>query len=290
MECYCPMCDMVLADEVCSGCGNKTYMVTDPDNSGNLRPGTVLEGRWRIDSLIGAGGMGAVYKASRVSTNAEVAVKVIQGQHASNINVIRYFQREIHAASSLSHPHTVRVFDFGQTERGEFFLVMELLKGKSLAEVIRGTGRVDSGRIARIASGIAQSLFEAHSKGLIHRDLKPENVIILDLAGRSDFAKVLDFGVAKFVTEGRAEDSVTATGMIVGTPAYMAPERARGDPDISPASDMYALGVVMYEMASGTKPFSGVTPLAVLMAHLSQAPAPLANMEGIPQWLEQLIM
>jgi serine/threonine-protein kinase len=230
--------------------------------------GRLLDERYRIQSLLGRGGMGAVYRALHVSMNKVIAVKVVRPELCDTLEAAKRFHREARAASMLSHPHTIRVFDFGQTDDRMLYMVMEYLDGRSLAKVI-AEGPLPAERALRLAGEVAQSLVEAHERGLVHRDLKPENILLLDAAGHPDFVKVLDFGIAKFLTGSSGVSSVTGTGAVVGTPYYMAPEQASAPQGLTAAVDVYALGVILYEMLTGHLPFRGDTPMEVLMAHVT---------------------
>ena len=232
--------------------------------------GRVFEGRYRIESLLGRGGMGAVYLATQITMNKMVAVKVVKPEFSVNTEAAKRFHREAKAASSLSHPHTIRVFDFGQTPQRVLFMAMEFLDGRSLGRVLREGERLPLQRTLKIVGEIASSLVEAHERGLVHRDLKPENVILLKLANDADFVKVLDFGIAKFLTGSSGDSTVTRTGAVIGTPQYMAPEQARASRGLSTAADVYSLGVMLYEMLTGALPFSGDSPIDMLMAHVSE--------------------
>jgi len=172
------------------------------------------------------------------------------------------------------------VFDYGNTDDGLLYLAMELLKGRTLGKVIKFEGPLAAGRVARIGIQVCKSLNEAHGHGIVHRDLKPENIFLTDVAGEDELVKVLDFGIAKVVTSDTGESSITRTGMVVGTPAYMAPEQGTGKP-VTPATDLYSLGVILYECLSGRQPFSGETPLAVLMKHASE-PVPRLVVGSMP--------
>lgn len=265
---FCPECETRTDSDQCPKCGSRTLRVRreEPENDPLL--GQTLEGRYRIDALIGRGGMGAVYKAVQLATGQVVAVKVVRSEHARDVDAARRFHREVRAASLLSHPNTIRVFDFGESEDGDLFMVLEFLSGRTLGHLIRQTSALPESRVAKIGCEVARSLSEAHAAGLAHRDLKPDNVMLVNAAGDSDFVKVLDFGIAKFLSGDSGQSSMTGTGLIIGTPQYMAPEQASGVRTPTPAVDVYALGVVLYEALSGTRPFCGDSPMIVMMAHI----------------------
>jgi serine/threonine-protein kinase len=266
----CPECSLRSESATCPRCGSRTLQERRAGTAPDPFVGKVFEGRYRIDVLIGRGGMGAVYRALQVSMDKVVAVKVIRADFAGDLEVARRFHREAKAASLLSHPHTIRVFEFGQTEEGDLYLVMELLSGRSLARVMREDGPLPVDRGLKIVAQVAQSLAEAHAAGLVHRDLKPDNIVLEDVFGDRDFVKVLDFGIAKFLAAAAAESDATQEGCAVGTPQYMAPEQAQGGSALTPAIDVYSLGVLFHQMLTGTRPFHGPSPIEVMMAHVNR--------------------
>ena len=196
-----------------------------------------------------------------------VAVKFLHASHAGDPTLVERFHAEARNSSRLRHPNSIRVFDFGQTRAGDLYMVMELLRGMSLGQALRG-GSMSPGRVAHIGVQVAKALSEAHDTKLIHRDLKPENIFLVEMVGEPDFVKVLDYGIAKLLdTPG---ESLTETGMVIGTPVYMSPEQIqKGERPIDGRADLYALGVILYRMLAGKAPFSG-TGVQLLMAHLTQ--------------------
>lgn len=262
--------------------------------------GRVLSGRYRLLELIGRGGMGAVYRAHHILMDKPVAVKVLRGELSSDTEAVARFHREARSASRLDHECIIRVTDFGQTDDGLLFLVMELLDGENLAQVIRRAA-LTWRRAATIARDIAQGLAHAHEQGVIHRDLKPENVVILRRGKGRQLVKVLDFGLAKLMHEagpsGSAPDeepgrALTKTGVVFGTPEYMSPEQAEGH-KLGPHTDLYALGVVMYQMVTGKLPFTAPTFLALIAKTVHEPPPPPSNVAPdakLPPGLEQLIL
>lgn len=231
------------------------------------KPGEVLAGRFRVLELLGSGGFGTVYKAVQENVGREVAMKFLTpGVAKDPVNVER-FRREAYHVSQLRHPNTITLYDYGQTEDGLIYMVMELLQGTSLASVIQDDGAMDWARAAHIFVQVLKSLSEAHQRGLVHRDLKPENIFLSELFGEQDYVKVLDFGVAKMtMTEDgdqNAEDKLTKAGRIFGTPMYMAPEQACAEP-ITPATDVYALGLLIFEMLTGLPPVTGRNRMDVI--------------------------
>jgi serine/threonine-protein kinase len=257
---------------VCPSDGATTVAVTGGDDE---FVGRDIDGRFTVHGLIGRGGMGAVYRARQHSMNRDVALKVVRQDVASDKKAIKRFLREVQAASRLASPHTVTVFDFGQTQDGILYIAMELLRGRTLARVRAGAGgTLPAGRAARIMDGVLDSLIEAHEAGVLHRDLKPDNVFVLDDASRQDFAKVLDFGLAKMVDTG--DTALTATGAVCGTPAYMSPEQAASR-DLDGRCDLYAVGVILFELLSGRLPFDGATPLSIMVGKTSADPPSLRD-------------
>jgi len=244
-----------------------------------------VETRYQILEPIGFGGMGAIHRAIQVAVGREVAIKTLHDE--DDPDRVQRFHNEAKLVSQLRHPNTVRVFDFGQREGGALFLVTELLRGESLEARIESRGRLDAKTTVRILIDVAEALSEAHGLGIIHRDINSRN-LFLDKVGDRERIKVLDFGLAK-----DAESSpLTQAGMIVGTPSYMSPEQAQAIP-ITPASDIYSLGVTAYQCLAGVLPFTGGSVPAILRQHLHDAPKPFAALDPpveVPHALEALVM
>jgi serine/threonine-protein kinase len=249
--------------------------------AGDPLVGKVLAERFEILERIGEGGTGVVYKARQVTVDREVAIKVLGAHVSSDPQWVKRFQNEARAAARLDHPNTVRVHDFGQTKDGLFFIAMELLVGHSLRQEIDRAGRLPAPRALRILVQACGSVGEAHAHGIIHRDLKPDNLYLCATKGGEDFVKVLDFSVAKL---GNLQQ--TRAGTVFGTPAYMSPEQGRGG-ELGPPSDIYALGVVLYEMLGGKPPFDSKSATEVLLMHLRDRPPPLT---GVAEPLVQVVM
>jgi serine/threonine-protein kinase len=235
------------------------------------RLGTVLDGRYRLDERLGAGGMGVVYRGERVGIGKTVAVKFLQDVAAALPELVRRFEREISAMSRLSHPHLTGVIDSG-VSAGAPYLVMDYQLGRSLGEFIGDKGMAP-GRAVGIARQILGGMAYAHRGGVVHRDLKPDNIMLLnDFDG--DFVKILDFGLAKIVRgDGDDKSELTTSGLALGTPGYMSPEQAQGR-NADQRSDLYSVGVILYLMVTGRKPFVAESPLAVLRMHMDQKPDP----------------
>jgi len=213
--------------------------------SGENLIGSVIADRFEVLAKIGQGGMGTVYRAFQRSVQREVAIKVIKPQLSRDSRVLQHFEREAQLASKLSQPNTVSVFDYGTTADGQLFIVMELIKGRTLLQVLGEDGKFTPDRVVRIGSQVCDALEAAHALAIVHRDLKLENVIVLDHPRGRDLLKVLDFGLAKLFSEASS-----SSGSVVGTPRYMAPEVATKGKS-SPASDIYALGVILAELTLG---------------------------------------
>ncbi len=249
--------------------------------------GTVVAGRYAISRCIGRGGMGAVYLARQAALGRDVALKVIRADLVHDPEVALRFEREARAIARLSDPHIVVVYDFGQSDN-TLFLAMELLAGTSLATLLRTTGRLPLRAALRITRDICVALEVAHGSGVIHRDLKPDNIMLVKADGRDDYAKVLDFGIAKMV--GGADGIVTSSRVVLGTPGYVAPEVIMAGMIDDPRIDLHAVGVMLFEMLSGQMPFVAPTPSAVLVAQAAfDAPLVSSLVPGLPQPVVELV-
>jgi len=239
--------------------------------------GTTLSGRYLVTRKVGQGGMGAVYEATHTLINKRVAVKVLLEKYAQREAIIARLKQEAQLASSVGNEHIIDITDFGTTEDGRTFVVMEFLEGESLAECLARETRLPEQRILKIVSQSASALAAAHAKGIVHRDIKPENLFLLKRRDQ-DFVKVVDFGISKSLRSSSEEEEqprLTQTGMVLGTPLYMSPEQARGDDELDARVDIYALGVIMYEAATGRVPFMGNNYLSVISQVLNEEPTPL---------------
>jgi eukaryotic-like serine/threonine-protein kinase len=235
--------------------------------------GQLLDGRYQIDYVLGVGSMGIVYGARHAAVGKLVAVKALRAHLASDAEAIQRFNAEATAATSIGNQHIVETFDFGRLPDGTAYMVMEYLEGRSLAELIEGWSPLPLERITKIGVQIAEALNAAHLAGIVHRDLKPDNVFLCEREGDVDFVKILDFGIAKF---GVSQARLTQAGAVFGTPAYMSPEQALGKATDG-RTDVYALGVMLYEMACGRVPFAGENAIAVLTLHANEEPEPLSK-------------
>lgn len=268
MERVCPECGLKTEELTCPTDGEMTLVVKTGDAIDTL-VGRVIGSRYRILEMVGQGGFGAVYKAQHTATGDTLAIKTLRADVEGNQDVVMRFRQEAKATSKLKHPNTVRVFDFGQMDDGNLFLAMEFLDGRTMTDVMRAEAPLDYKRLVHMALQVLKSLSEAHSKGLIHRDLKPDNIYLQTIHGEDDFVRVLDFGIAKSV--GGEQQDITSTGAVIGTPKYMSPEQARGQ-TVDARTDLYSLGVILYEGLSGTPPFVAETPLAMILRRVTEEP------------------
>lgn len=255
-----------------------------------LAPGAVLGERYRIEEMIGQGGMGTVYRAQHLTLGKTVAVKVLKALHTARPDFVARFQREAVAASQIHHPGIVDVFDFGRAQDGSFYCVMEHLTGETLAARLSRHGALPVPEAVRIGRDMARALSAAHTQGIFHRDIKPENVLLVPQSGAPDAVKLVDFGIARLAETPR-DGRETGDGIILGTPQYMSPEQASGLSQDARA-DVYSLGVLLWELVAGVAPFRGVSATHVLAAHLLE-PAPHLPRSGrygrIPRRLGRLI-
>jgi eukaryotic-like serine/threonine-protein kinase len=260
--------------------------------------GQTLDSRYQVEARIGRGGMGDVYLGRHLLLGSRVALKVLAGERAGDPNAARRFVREARSAFRVDHPHCVRVIDLGSSGAA-LYIAMEYLDGRTVGEELQVDGPIGSGRVAHIGAQVADALAHAHGLGLVHRDLKPENIMLVRRGPDPDFAKVLDFGLARIFDE-QAElagtaisiSPLTRDGLVFGTPEYMSPEQASGGA-VGPHSDVYALGAVLYHMVTGAVPFSGQTFTDILSRHVRETPLPpraRCPQLGIAPALERLIL
>ena len=251
--------------------------------------GTVLEGAYRIEGLVGEGGMGAVYEATHLRLGKRVAVKVMARELTANPEALARFHREAVVTSGLGHPHIVQVFDFSTTPTGEPFLVMEFLEGEDLEHRLRRAGRLPATKVVHIIKQVASALAATHAKTIVHRDLKPANIFLLEVAGETDFVKVLDFGISKVRS---ASTKLTRTSSVMGTPNYMSPEQAKGRiEDIDERTDQWALACIAWECLSGEGPFVGENVPSILFQIVHESPSVLASkVAGLPPQVEDALL
>lgn len=288
----CPRCATETDADVCPSDGSPTVAVNDEQKTYEI--GTLIAGRYRVDAVIGIGGFGAVYRCTQLNMQQTVAVKVLRPEHLASVEHVKRFSREAQAVSRLKHPNTIHTFDFGTHTDGALYLAMEFLEGATLADRLDQTRSIYWETAVQIAVQICHSLTEAHAQGLVHRDLKPENIMLMPVAGDPNFVKVLDFGIAKAQKDPKSpnQSNLTESGMIMGTPTYMSPEQAKGDP-IDGRSDIYALGVMLYEMLTGKPPFDDETAMKILVAHINQTPAAFhraGTVDDVPVDVERVVL
>jgi eukaryotic-like serine/threonine-protein kinase len=249
--------------------------------------GVILDGKYRLDSLLAEGGMGSVYKATHVMLGKTVAIKLIKAGIVTSPEIVRRFQREARAATALNHPNIVSVYDLGQTADGTLYIAMEFIEGTSLKSVIKAGHGIPALRTVAILRQVASALSVAHRASIIHRDLKPQNIMLTKGHDGAELAKLVDFGIAKTFEEGT---ELTMAGHALGTPYYMSPEQIEGRP-VDARSDLYALGIIVYEMLVGEVPFADQSTPAVLIKQLRERPAPPSiKNPGVPPMLEDIAL
>ncbi|HEY8428628.1 MAG TPA: serine/threonine-protein kinase [Sandaracinaceae bacterium] len=267
---------------------------TDPDPGANYADwvGRVLDGRYRIEGLLGEGGMGAVFVAEHLKLRKKVAVKVIHPEFAGDGDVAERFAREAVAAGQLDHPHVASATDYGTLPEGGAYLVMQYVRGESLRDVLDEQGALGWARACEIGAQIADALAAAHQKGFVHRDLKPDNVMLEPRDDGSRLVKVLDFGIARVASEsvaGTSARALTRVGTVIGTPGYMSPEQALGEP-VDYRADLYALGLVLHEMVTGRQVFDQLELTAIVTRQLTETPPRLSEVvEDVPEELDVLV-
>jgi len=256
-----------------------------------LKKGRVVAGRFRIESVIGEGGMGTVYLANHVTLHRKYAIKVLKSDFAADKTYVERFRREAIAASRVVHPNVVYITDFGQLDEGSFYIVMEYLNGYGLDELLDTVSALPLSRLLPMVIHLADALDYAGSLGVVHRDIKPENIMLCEIRGHKDVVKLVDFGIAKIVADGLTSRRITMRGQIFGTPEYISPEQAM-DAAVDIRSDVYSLGIIAYELATGEPPFTG-NPTSVLRHHVQKAvQAPSARMprQPIPPGFDGIVL
>ena len=290
---YCPTCHKTYPSDYNVCPADQTGL----QNTNELQPGMIIRNKYQIQERIGIGGMGVVYRARHLTFNEVCAIKIVNDVIGGDANFLQRFQTEAVVTRKLRHPNAVRVDDFDYTEDGRPFIVMELVEGKNIGEILQQQGPFRVARAVRIATQAARALGVAHKLGVVHRDIKPGNIILtLDEQGE-EIAKVLDFGIAKLrEAAGTDQPGMTMTGMVVGTPLYMSPEQFMGKKaagEIDGRTDIYSLGVVLYQMVTAQLPFEGDTPYSLMMQHLQgtvRPPHELVPELHIPESLSRVIL
>ena len=282
----CPVCGREYSDtsSLCTLDAEVLQNVDDP------LLGQTLAEKYLIEQLIKRGGMGSIYRGKHVMMEKTVAVKVLRPSLAGDDVVVARFSREAKAASRISHPHAVSVTDFGEAENGVVFLVMEYLEGRTLKDLIRSEGAMTLDRAVEIVRQVSGALDAAHQQGVIHRDLKSENIMLTQTNG-GDWAKVLDFGIAKIQQpEGVRDNDITAANLVIGTPQYMSPEQCSQAGPIDARSDVYSLGVIVFEMLAGRVPFTGESPTVIMMKQVGDEPPSILDQRpDLPVSIDNLI-
>jgi serine/threonine-protein kinase len=300
------------ARAVCVYCGsplvpaarNRSAQARAPDP----RVGSTIDGRFHIEDLVGQGGMGEVYRARHLALDRTVVLKMLKRSLLEDPTLVGRFEREAKAASRLNHPNVIQVLDFGRAAPdGTLYIVMEHVDGKDLRVVLRDEWPLAEERLCGIMAQVCAALAEAHSNNVIHRDLKPENIMVQERRDQPDFVKVLDFGIAKILdhelpapvrllsersSEPDGPGPLTRHDVVCGTPQYMAPEQATGA-HLDARSDLYAVGVILYQMATGRLPFDGSSSMEVLTQHVNEPPVPPRDLQPdapISQAMEELIL
>src|SRR5688572_9393173 len=255
--------------------------------------GYILDDKYRIENRLGIGGMGTVYRARHLLIDRAVAIKVLNPRFVEDEAAQLRFRREARAAGRLQHANAVGVTDFGRTSEGYVYIVMELLEGRTLRDVLAKEAPLDTARAVALMLQTSAAVAAAHEAGIIHRDLKPANIFIVHNSELPAVVKVLDFGIAKLAADTLEEDeahTLTQVGAMIGTPRYMSPEQCDGA-EHTPAADVYGLGVILYEMLTGSVPFSGSTPLAIVMKHTTELPRSQRELVScIPPALEHVVL
>lgn len=269
----CPTCGQQFEDSVkfCPDDASQLIMVGE-ERLSDPYIGVVLGTKYRIEEKIGEGGMGQIYMARHITLNKRYAVKMLNAEFSKNQEAVERFRREATTAGELDHPNIINITDIDYTDDGLAYIVMEFLDGREFRDDLTQTPILATDRLVRIFTQVCRALDAAHARGIVHRDLKPENIFLVDLPDQPDTVKLLDFGISKIKTGGAT--NLTQTGMVIGTPHYMAPEQAKGDRDIDHRADIFALGAILYEASTGQVPATGDTATAILMKILLEEPVP----------------
>jgi len=293
---HCPTCGKEYSADLKFCPQDASPLYADPTNlstpTGDPLLGRTLDDKYLLEDKLGIGGMGTVYRARHLLIDRIVAVKVLNPRLVEDEAARARFRREAKAAGRLRHTNAVGVTDFGETSDGCVYIVMELLEGKTLQSLLARNGPLDVAHAVSIMLQVSSAVAAAHDAGIIHRDLKPANIFIVQRSDIPTVVKVLDFGIAKLAAESFDEEdhqTLTQIGAMIGTPRYMSPEQCEGEA-LTPAADVYSLGVILYEMLTGTVPFNGLTPLAIAMRHSTETPRRPSEFVPIPSELEGVVL
>jgi serine/threonine protein kinase len=294
---HCPTCGQDFADEVRVCPEDGALLHADPTVAipGPADPmiGRTLDEKYRLDERLGTGGMGTVYRATHLLIDRPVAIKLLNPRYVGDEEAQVRFRREARAAGRIQHTNAVTVTDFGRTTDGFVYIVMELLEGRTLRDVLAHDAPLDTARAVSMMLQTAAAVGAAHDAGVIHRDLKPANIFVVQRKDAPPYIKVLDFGIAKLAADALDDDdtnTLTQVGAMIGTPRYMSPEQCDGA-KLTPASDVYSLGIILYEMLTGTTPFNGTSPLAIAVKHSSSPPrSPREFVATIPAAIEEIVL
>jgi serine/threonine-protein kinase len=269
----CPKCQKALdgLQNVCPHCGEDLRGLSPlADTLSGTAIGRLIDGRYKLREKLGEGGMGAVYKVEHVRMGKVCALKLLRPEIATDKKLKSRFHQEARVVSRLTSPNTIQVFDFGELEDGSLYLAMEYLSGRDLSWMLRAGGPLPEEKLLTIGIQVLSSLAEAHEQGVIHRDIKPANVMLVKRRERDDLVKVLDFGIAK-LNEGEGRKHITGAADFIGTPSYMSPEQAKGEA-LDARSDLYSVGAMLFELATGKPPFEAATAMGIITRHLSEPP------------------
>lgn len=290
-----------LDQKICLECNRQFTGVVAacPHDGANLVPlardpmiGTCLMGKYDIIDVIGHGGMGVVYKGRQVLMERTVAIKMLQSQHIADSQSVQRFLREGKASCRMNHPHVITVYDFGVTpQSGQPFIVMDYLQGISLADLIKQDGQVSVERSIKILTQATDALDHAHRAGVLHRDLKPSNIMLVEYEDEKDFVKIVDFGVAQLIGAGGEQQRLTQMGEVCGSPVYMSPEQCQGL-ELDHRSDVYSMGIVIYETLTGCLPILGKTMVDTMSKHISEMPPRFSESRPdlyIPERIEAVV-
>lgn len=270
-----------------SGLPEKTPDEIQQNQAGDALIGRTIDQRYTLESRLGFGGMGAVYRAERLHIGDKVAVKILNPDFVADPIAVERFHREAQIGARLRHPNAVTVYDFGVSEDGLIYIVMELVEGNDLRSVIMQTGQMSQALAAGILVQVCAALDEAHNQNVVHRDLKPENILV-QYTPTEQRVKVLDFGIASI--RNLTDNKLTQTGRTVGTPHYMSPEQCMGE-EVDGRSDIYSLGIILYEMLAGTVPFNSTTPTAIAVQQVKETPPSLRALNpNVSPLVEAVVM